>query len=138
MPAMRTTPPLILIIDDDDSVRRLLVRMSQHLAPHCEVVELERSIEVLTEVAARQVSLVIADYNMPDLNGIELAQAVKAASPATQVAIISGLGGGYVAREAKAAAAEYFLNKPLSMSELTQILERSVPPCRSTSPDAAS
>ena len=64
---------------------------------------------------------------MPGMNGVQLTGAIKDASPATRVAIITAYDVHDVARRAKDVAADYVLPKPFMLAQLKQMIEESIP-----------
>jgi two-component system, response regulator, stage 0 sporulation protein F len=127
MPTLATQPPTILLVDDDPEALILLHRLLHSVARHCEIVAVESGIAALALTAMRPVALVITDYHMPGMNGVQLTGAIKAASPATRVAIITAYDVHDVARRAKAVAADYVLAKPYILAQLKQMIEESIP-----------
>ncbi len=119
--------PIILIVDDDPEALILLRRLLHSFAQHYEIVAVDNGVEALALTAVRPVTLMITDYHMPGMNGVQLTGAVKAASPETRVAIITAYDVHDVARRAKAVAADYVLPKPFMLAQLRQMLEESVP-----------
>jgi YesN/AraC family two-component response regulator len=92
----------------------------------------ESGVAALALTAVRPVALVITDYHMPGMNGVQLTGAIKAASPTTRVAIITAYDVQDVARRAKAVAADYVLPKPYILAQLKQMLEASIPLAEAT------
>jgi len=128
MTTLSDQPPIVLFVDDDPDARTLLPRLIHSFAPQCEIVVVATGIAALAVIAARAVALVIADYHMPNMNGAQLTRAIKRASPALRVAIVSVDDGPDVARLAHAAAADYVLPKPFVLTQLEQLIGESLPP----------
>src|SRR5690242_12112259 len=89
MSSQAIQPPIILLVDDDPEALILLRRLLLSFARHHEIVAVESGVEALALTAVRQVALVITDYHMPGMNGVQLTGAIKAASPETRVAIVT-------------------------------------------------
>ena len=68
--------------------------------------------------------LVLADFSMPELNGLELMQKIKAISPDTPVILITAFGDVATAVNAMKAGASDFLTKPVEMDQLRLTLDR--------------
>jgi len=78
----------ILVIDDDDDVRELV---SDALAAQGHAVTTaSRGREGLMHLQTVRYDLVITDLGMPDLNGWEVARAVKVSRPDTPVLLLTG------------------------------------------------
>jgi len=71
----------VLIVDDHETNRRILVHMLRRwgVRPH-EAVSAQAALQQLRDAALRfaPFDLAILDFNMPDLNGLELAAAIRA------------------------------------------------------------
>ena len=119
--------PIILLVDDDPEALNILHRLLHFLTRRYEIVAVDNGVTALALIAVRPVALVITDYYMPGMNGVQLTGAIKAASPATHVAIISAYDVRDVARQAKAVAADYVLPKPFMLAQLKLMLEESLP-----------
>jgi two-component system response regulator (stage 0 sporulation protein F) len=131
MPIIAAQPPIILLVDDDPEALILLYRLLHSFARRYQIVAVESGVAALALAARRPVALVITDYHMPGMNGVQLTGAIKAASPTTRVAIITAYDVRDVARRAKAVAADYVLPKPYILAQLKQMIEESVPPAES-------
>ena len=75
-------------MDDTMGIRELLMHILRSLVPDA-VIAATDATEALAVLAARPVPLLITDYHLSDMRGDELAAAVKAASPATRVMMIT-------------------------------------------------
>ena len=128
---MAVQPPIILVVDDDPEALILLRRLLLSISHHYEIVTVDNGVEALALTAARPVALVITDFYMPGMNGVQLTGAIKAASPETRVAIVTAYDVADVARRAKAVAADYVLPKPFNLPQLKQMIEESIPPAKS-------
>ena len=124
---MAVQPPIVLLVDDDPEALMLLHRLLLSFTRRFEIVAVENGVEALALTAVRTVALVITDYHMPGMNGVQLTGAIKAASPATRVAIITAYDVRDVARRAQAVAADYVLPKPYILAQLKQMIEESIP-----------
>ncbi len=80
----------LLIIDDEERLRKLLARILQ--LEGYEVAEAATAKEGLRKVDNEAIDVVISDVKLPDLNGIELTQKIKAVYPATEVIVLTAYG----------------------------------------------
>jgi two-component system response regulator (stage 0 sporulation protein F) len=78
-------PPAILIVDDEPDILVLLNQLMHNLAPTYDILTMSDAQSALRHLARRTVPLLITDYMMPGMNGLQLTAAVKAASPMTHV-----------------------------------------------------
>src|ERR1700744_3307725 len=87
----QSAKPVVLIVEDEVIIR--MVAVDAFLEAGVEVLEAEHAAAaLLAHGAAPQVHILFTDVNMPgDLNGIDLAEQLKAAFPALHVIITSAL-----------------------------------------------
>jgi two-component system response regulator FixJ len=106
----------IAVIDDDeavlDSLRMLLA------AEGFAVETFERAGAFLERSAAAGYGCVVTDVRMPEMDGLELLQALSARGPLPPVIVITGHGEVPMAVEAMKRGARDFLEKPFAPAEL--------------------
>jgi CheY-like chemotaxis protein/anti-sigma regulatory factor (Ser/Thr protein kinase) len=108
----------ILVADDDALFHKIagaLLRLDGH-----EVVHAKDGLEALAAFQAHRPNLVLTDYRMPGLNGIELCRRIKALDPARFIPVImlTGDGESKILRESLEAGVVEVLNKPVNPDEL--------------------
>jgi len=65
-----------LVVDDSSTMRRIIVNTLNKLG-YQEVVEAGNGREGIEKVGAGDVDLVITDWNMPEMNGIDFIRALR-------------------------------------------------------------
>ncbi len=107
---------LVLIIDDDKVVRELL---REFLRLHgFEVHSVNNGISALNLLKREHFNIIITDYSMPEMNGIELTKIVRSQYPHT---LIIGISGNCDGKDFLTAGADAFLSKPLQLRELLSV-----------------
>ena len=107
------TPMTILVVDDEPAQRELL---GGFLAKRGWSVELSAGgAEALAILRRTSIDLVLADYRMPDLSGIDLLKASKQLNPEVPVVLITAYGSIDSAVEAMKAGAYDYLAKPIEL-----------------------
>lgn len=66
----------ILVVDDSSTMRRIIINTLNKLG-HGEIVEAANGREGLDRLGAQAVDLVITDWNMPEMSGIEFIRALR-------------------------------------------------------------
>ena len=103
----------VLVVDDDavvgKSFNRVLTRDKGYV-----VITAQNGAEALEKMRTQQYDLIFTDIKMPGMDGVELAEQVKARQPWTPVVIITGYGTENNEARAKAAGVSDFMRKPLS------------------------
>ncbi|WP_139995482.1 response regulator [Paenibacillus paridis] len=85
--------------------------------------------EALQKIGLLQPDILITDIKMPNMNGLELAAAVRQRYPRTRVIIISGYNEFEYARTAIELSANAYLLKPVNFDELLEVLRSVAAAC---------
>src|ERR1700681_4301841 len=105
----------VLIIDDDPVQRRLLEAcISRAVLETWTAPGGGPALDLLFSPKGKQVSLVLLDLMMPDVDGIQVLTKLRAANPDLPVIVLTAKGGIDSAVEAMRAGANDFLVKPTS------------------------
>jgi two-component system NtrC family sensor kinase len=86
--ASRTGIARVLLVDDDDHVRRALKRALRRAA--CELLEAGDATHALETLRREPVHVVVSDYRMPGMSGIEFLREVKERWPRIQRVLLTG------------------------------------------------
>jgi len=114
----------ILIVEDRDSLRRMLeLALGQEGYEVATAADGRAGIRLLAE---RPFDFVLTDLKLPDVSGIEVLEASRAAQPRVPVVVLTGYGTVGAAVEAMKLGAYDFLEKPLEIDDLTRLIERAI------------
>jgi CheY-like chemotaxis protein len=91
-PSNRTDRPTVLVVDDDEDVRAIMVAYLEELGyPAIPASSGRMALDLLNDVdLAQPIDLLVVDYAMPGLSGIEVARAARTVSPDLPNIIVSG------------------------------------------------
>jgi len=81
--------PTVLIIDDDDSFRRRLRTLFDHGSGFDACVEAENGAEALAKTKRLLPKLVVLDFSLPDMSGLQLARKLKAITPEMPIFVLT-------------------------------------------------
>lgn len=114
----------ILIVDDDPLVRELLgIQLSR--AGH-NVTEADEASTAIRQLLRRDFDAVLTDVDMPYLDGVELASAIRG-DPKTRhipVIVLTGRTDDATWQRARFAGVHQFLTKPVHGDELLRAIEK--------------
>lgn len=122
---MTSQPYSVLIIDDAYTVREYLRQTLSHLGIS-NVEEAENGSDGLTVFTEQQPDLVFLDIELPDINGQQLLQQIKARDDKTQVVIVTAHNSVDNVQQSIAAGASGFIAKPFSPQKIKNIVERCI------------
>jgi two-component system NtrC family sensor kinase len=78
----------VLVVDDDEHVRRSLRRVLRRTS--CTFLEAPEAATALDILAREPVTVVVSDYRMPGMDGVEFLRLVKERYPAVQRVLLTG------------------------------------------------
>ena len=114
-----------LCIDDDEQILETMQVCLGHMGHQVKVASGgKRGIEVFSTAILKSepYDAVITDMSMPDVNGYEVAQVIKAESPKTPVILLSGAAGTTKEAEVPSTTVDAVINKPASLKQLNELL----------------
>ncbi|MEK3659146.1 response regulator [Paenibacillus odorifer] len=113
-----------IMVVDDEEVLRMLIEDTLEDLENVEIHTAENGLEALTKLSTDPYDLVILDYMMPEMTGIEVLQQLDEEKKKTTAILMLTAKAQDVDRiRAVEAGARYFMPKPFSPMELLQIVE---------------
>lgn len=105
-----------IIVADDSRVMRQIVIRTLRQAGHGghDIVEAENGRDCLEKVGAERPDLVLSDWNMPEMNGIDCLQALRASGNQVQFGFVTSEGSEEMRSRAAAAGALFLIAKPFT------------------------
>ncbi len=76
-----------LIVDDSSTMRRIIINTLTKLG-HDDFLEAANGREGIDRLSASSVDMIITDWNMPEMNGLEFVRAVRATDAAKDVPVL--------------------------------------------------
>jgi len=118
----------VMIIDDDAVSRKKLVRIFQRLGIE-DIEEVGQGDEALDQLKERPMELVMADWYMPGLTGVELLKAIRQDPTLnnTLVYLVTNEGRQAQIVSAIQAGASGYIMKPFSQESIKQQLSHLLP-----------
>jgi DNA-binding NarL/FixJ family response regulator len=102
----------ILAIDDHELVREGLNQVLQMLGDDIDVIQADNAQEAfMVLIGHRDLDLILLDYHLPDMTGLEMLQQLGRRAPEVPVLMISGMANAQLMRQVLAAGAAGFISK---------------------------
>ena len=110
----------ILLVDDEQEVLDALsLTLKRAKNFRCKLTTTTDPTDALQILTRESFHLVLADYRMPNMNGVELLRAVREKWPQTVRALVTGYSDVEIAMEAMdKAKIHYYVQKPWNNDEL--------------------
>ena len=116
----------ILIVDDSKAMRLLVCRALKQLSiGDYETVEASDGVEGLEKIASEEPNLVLSDWNMPNMNGIEMLREVRQTNSDLKFGFITSDSSPATQQTASEAGANFVVTKPFT----PESLQRCIEPC---------
>jgi CheY-like chemotaxis protein len=116
----------VLIVDDEPNVTVVLAAGLEKLGQDYVIETANSGSEALKKVERTPYALMITDYKMPDLNGLDLAMAVRRVSPSTQVILMTAYGTAGLRDKVGNLHLDGYVDKPFSVARIREIVEDAV------------
>lgn len=114
----------ILLVDDQRDVVRMLHSALETLGHELDVIDAPSGEEALLEASRRKIDLLVADYRLPGISGVELMRKIRARNPDLKVIFITGLTVRRVREEMHNAGALAMFEKPIPLADFLDAVER--------------
>jgi FixJ family two-component response regulator len=116
--------PTVLVVDDDPSVLRAIARLIR--ASGFEARTFERPGLLLASEVPKINACLVLDVNLPEMNGVELYEALAISGRALPVIMITGKSDSKTRRLLKDMNAVEILFKPFDGHRLLNAIERAI------------
>lgn len=113
----------ILLVDDSKTMRQLVKRaLRQAGYENLQIGEAGNGAEALTMMHASQPKLVLSDWNMPEMLGIDLLRQVRSANCQVPFGFITSESSDDIREAAEKAGASFFITKPFTPENIDAAL----------------
>jgi CheY-like chemotaxis protein len=120
-------PHNILLVDDQRDVLRILHSTLDSLKnADIQIFEAPSGEEALLEASRRQIDLLVADYLLPGITGVELMHKIRVRHPEAKVILISGVTDRKTRDVMLSAGAVAIFDKPVPLADFLDVVERSL------------
>ena len=113
----------ILVVDDSSIMRKIVTRTLRQagFGGH-DIEEAENGVDALAKIEADAPDVVLTDWNMPEMTGIELARAMNERELGIPFSFITAECTTEMKNQANEAGAVAFLTKPLTAESMQSVL----------------
>ncbi|MGM0953745.1 MAG: sigma-54-dependent transcriptional regulator [Pseudomonadota bacterium] len=118
------TQPSVIFVDDDAHILQALAQslILEELPVAC----FEDAASALKTITPDYPGIVLCDYNMPEMDGLEMLDRVRAVDDSIPVIILTGQGDISTAVQAMQKGAYDFIEKPFDHDELIELLRHAL------------
>ena len=114
----------ILVVDDSSVMRKLVTRSIRQAGfGTATVVEAEDGAHAIAVVKEERPDVILADWNMPNVDGLEMLHRLRAEGDQTKVGFITSESSAEIRSAAQMGGASFFLSKPIDLAKLELALQ---------------
>ncbi len=120
--------PNILVVEDSPTMRQL-IGFAVKRVPQAKVLEASDGVDALKKLSSEKVDIILADINMPVMDGLKLVSLVRS-NPAYKdipIIMITTEGAEEDKNKALAIGANAYLTKPIQTQELMKLVSSLLP-----------
>jgi two-component system, NtrC family, response regulator AlgB len=115
----------LLIVDDDKNIRVNLARFFESCGHHVSVAE-SAAAAIATLAEEEDFDVVLTDFKMAEMNGLELLEQIKRRRPDAPVILMTAYGTIQNAVESIQAGAFHYVTKPFALAEIRHLVDRAL------------
>ena len=104
----------VMIVDDSSSMRMIVKRTLKQAGYDMEFTEAEDGQIAYDTIHENDPELVLCDWNMPNMNGIEFLRKIRAEGNTVKFGFVTTESTGPMRAEAKDAGAQFLVAKPFT------------------------
>jgi DNA-binding NtrC family response regulator len=116
--------PSVLVVDDEPHIRYLIQQVL--LDENLEVSIAGCGLEALQQLEAGPYGLAIVDLCLPDISGLDVAEAIRMVDPGTPVILITAYGTPAFESIASHPAIAHYVHKPFALERLLELVHLSL------------
>jgi two-component system, chemotaxis family, chemotaxis protein CheY len=115
--------PNILVVEDSPTMRQL-ISFAMKRIPNSHVIEATDGVDALKKLSSDKIDLILADINMPVMDGLKLVSLVRGNPSYKEIPIImvTTEGAEEDRKRAIAIGANAYLSKPIQTQELLKLV----------------
>jgi two-component system nitrogen regulation response regulator GlnG len=114
----------VLVVDDDRSIPHLVTKALA--SSQIETLTAQSGKDALEILQKRRIDVVLLDFMLPDVTGLDLFREIRAIDPKMPVVIITVMGGSDTAIEAMKLGAFDYLAKPLDLDRVETLVRQAL------------
>lgn len=119
----------VLIVDDESNQRLMVEQALRALAYDWRISTAASGQEALAALAGGVPDLIITDYHMPSMNGLELIKNVRALSISSRIILMTAYSSPELHDEARRLQVDHYLTKPVPLTDLRRLATAALEGC---------
>lgn len=113
----------VLVTDDSRVMRQIVIRTLRQAGYEWDVREAADGAEALEAIRADEPDVVLSDWNMPNMNGIDLLRRLRAEGFGTPFGFVTSEGSPEMRAQAESAGALFLIAKPFTPEAFRAVID---------------
>jgi two-component system, chemotaxis family, chemotaxis protein CheY len=113
----------VVVADDSRVMRSIVIRTLRQAGYEWQISEAADGALALDVISDEQPDLVLSDWNMPNMTGIELLRALRANGDDVPFGFITSEGSPEMREQAEAAGALFLIAKPFTAESFRDVID---------------
>jgi len=113
----------VLVTDDSRVMRQIVIRTLRQAGYDWDVREAADGAEALEAIRADEPDVVLSDWNMPNMNGIDLLRRLRAEGFGTPFGFVTSEGSPEMRAQAESAGALFLIAKPFTPEAFRAVID---------------
>jgi CheY-like chemotaxis protein/predicted regulator of Ras-like GTPase activity (Roadblock/LC7/MglB family) len=122
----RDNPYRVLIVDDEPHVTVVLARSLSKLGTDYLIETANSGEEALKKARETHYDLVITDYQMPEMSGLDLTIALRNLTPETRLVLMTAYGSSELRDAVGSMELTGYLDKPFTLDQIREIVQNAI------------
>lgn len=118
----------ILVVDDEASIRSSLAQLLKVNYQNVEIDTAASAEEALSLVEHTDVDIVVTDFKLPRMDGLELTRLLAQISPKTAPILMTAYGNESIIHQAHSSGCSAYIEKPLDIDLLFSFIDKALVP----------
>jgi len=114
----------VVVVDDSRVMRQIVIRtMRQAGYSGLDIIEAVDGADAYEKIVQHGPDLVLSDWNMPTMSGLELLRALRTAGNAVPFGFVTSEGSVEMRGTAEQAGAQFLIAKPFTSEAFSDVLD---------------
>ena len=114
----------VLVVDDNHEIRRMVTASIKSLSAEIDVLDVPSAEEALFISASLPLDLVVLDFRLPGMTGLEMVPRLRRRIPGTKIILVTGVEEANVRQQVTQAGVDAYFFKPIEIGTFLDAVKR--------------